>query len=167
MWANRTGFREKRLAAQERRDKREEKRQSLPWGKRQSGARSYVHVLKDLLDRLFSEFIRRRDQKARGYCPFHAIAAKPIQCCFHFFMRAKEAIRWDARNAAGSCDDCNVRYEHDSEFVKTVTAWYIAEHGQAAYDQLLADGNRIADFSVDDLEKKRDELKRGISGAWR
>lgn len=62
------------------------------------------------LDRLFSEYIRRRDADKQGVCwcvtcnrPFHW---KQIDCG-HFVQRDRIATRFDERNAASQCPSCN------------------------------------------------------------
>jgi hypothetical protein len=112
------------------------------------------------LDNLFSLHIRLRDKRLRGSCPFHeTFERKPIEQCFHFVTRSKHSVRWDERNAVGSCAGCNIRYEHDQTFVDTVFEWYKNEFGQEAWDTLKRDSNKIAKFSRIDLMEIRDRLR--------
>ena len=111
------------------------------------------------LDSLFSSYIRMRDKrKNSGRCTF---CFKPIACCFHFVTRAKHSVRWDDRNAVASCFGCNYRYEFDPHFA---IQWYIAKHGQEAYDILIYDGNRQAKFGIGDLEALKADLEKKLEG---
>lgn len=107
------------------------------------------------LDSAFSLKVRLRDKKVRGgLCVFDA-CPEPIACCFHFVTRAKHSLRWDFRNAVGSCFGHNLRYEYDPHFA---IQWYMKKHGKEAYEQLIFDGNKIAKFSNEDLEEKLREI---------
>lgn len=112
------------------------------------------------LDQLFSIYIRTRDKRAfGGRCPF--VCGNPIQCCFHFVTRAKHSLRWDDRNAVGSCVGCNYRFEFDPHFA---IQWYVEKFGQQAYDALICQGNKQARFSLDDLRAIKRRLDSAIEG---
>jgi hypothetical protein len=103
----------------------------------------------DRLDTLFSEYIRTRDKRRFGSCPFHLGSRKPIECCFHFITRSKYSVRWDERNAVGSCHACNYKMEFDPHpFIH----WYISTNGKEEYDRLYYSSHTIAKFSTADLE---------------
>jgi hypothetical protein len=116
-------------------------------------------TLVNQLDAVFALLIKNRDQKLRGRCPFHHMAVVPIEHCFHFITRAKHSVRWDKRNAVGSCAGCNLRYEHDHVFVDRVFSWYKETHGEEAWDTLKRDANRIAKRTRTDLIALRDSLR--------
>lgn len=110
------------------------------------------------LDGLFSTYIRTRDKRITGgMCTFDC--GQPIHCAFHFVTRAKYSLRWDERNAVGSCSGCNFRYEFDPHFA---VQWYLKNNGQEAYETLIRDGNRIAKFSLLDLESIHECLKKKL-----
>jgi hypothetical protein len=111
------------------------------------------------LDNLFSHYIRLRDKRAFGRCPF---CSGPIQCCFHFVTRSKHSVRWENRNAVGSCHGCNFKNEHDPHFA---ISWYIESYGLENYNQLVKDGNIIAKFSMDDLRGIKERIECDIAGA--
>lgn len=102
------------------------------------------------LDAAFSKRIKDRDMELRGRCPFHESFA-PIEHCFHFITRAKHSVRWDDRNACGSCAGCNIRYEFDQTFVDQVFSWYKMTHGEEAWETLKRDANIIVKRSRADL----------------
>lgn len=146
-------------AARLRKSRREAKGRLL-WRKERARSGSTRAALETALDREFSQIVRRRAEKRFGGCPFHMMRTRPITSCFHFVTRAKDALRWDFRNAAGSCDYCNVRFEADTAFVETVKAWYADTFGGLAWQELERDGNKLALFSVDELEGKLAELRK-------
>lgn len=111
------------------------------------------------LDALFSFRIRIRDKRLYGgICPL--CKSKPIECCFHFVTRAKHSLRWDERNAIGSCHGCNYRYEYDPHFA---IEWYQNTYGKDSYYDLIRDGNKIAKFSNEDLNNIKLELSKQIA----
>ena len=60
---------------------------------------------KDMLDKVFSIYIRIRDQRRFGNCVI--CGKRPIAVCFHFLPRGNTATRWEVDNACGSCAPCN------------------------------------------------------------
>ena len=83
------------------------------------------------LDRVFSEYIRRRDADTHGLCrcitcgkqaPWKEMDAG------HFFQRDRKATRWDERNVHAQCPHCN-RFRGGEQFA----------HGQAI-DRLYGNG---------------------------
>jgi len=104
------------------------------------------------LDSIYAFKIKTRDSLIRGRCPFHAdVIFRPIEHVFHFITRAKHSVRWDDRNAVGSCSRCNLLYEYDQTFVDQVLNWYKTEVGQGAWDQLVLDSHKIVKRSRSDL----------------
>ena len=107
--------------------------------------RSRKSLVKEL-DKVFSLFIRERDFKDIGGCH---LGCGPIECCSHLITRSKHSVRWDERNAYGSCMSSNFQHEFNPHIY---TSWYIKKHGLSAYEKLLLDSNKIAKFSNSDLE---------------
>ena len=62
----------------------------------------------DFLDKIFSEFIRRRAVKRSGGCErcLSPKEWKQLQAC-HFHGRARRSVRWDEDNAFGGCMGCH------------------------------------------------------------
>lgn len=104
------------------------------------------------LDKAFSLAVRAKCSK----CTF---CGGPVDHCFHYVTRAKYSVRWDERNATGSCAGCNYRYEFDPHFA---ISYFIAFHGLPAYEQLIRDGNIISKHSNEDLEKRLLELSPAL-----
>lgn len=110
-----------------------------------------------LLDRAFSAVVIARDKNLYDACPF--CSSRPIECAFHFFMRGKWTIRWDLRNAVGSCFECNGLYEADDDFVKYAQSWFVDRFGRPLWEDLERLGHRIAKFSLDEMESMLARLK--------
>lgn len=99
------------------------------------------------LDTEFSLMIR-----ARWPVCFFPGCGKPTKDCFHFFTRAKRSIRWDERNAVGSCKGHNILYEQDQSFIDDVRIWFVARFGQVVWDTLKIQGNIIVKWEPEDLQ---------------
>lgn len=109
-------------------------------------------------DKLFSKYIRERDKRAFGACPF--VCGGPIERAFHFVTRSKHSVRWNELNAVGSCSGCNYRYEFDPHFA---ILWYINRFGEPAYESLVASGNRQAKYSMDDLRAIKARIQASLN----
>lgn len=110
------------------------------------------------LDDAFSNLVRRKTiKKYGGRCPFCFI--NPVECVFHFITRSKYSIRWDERNAIGSCRACNFRNKFDPH---NFIVWYIKHNGVDSYIDLVKRGNKPADFSTTDLEDKYSEIEKRL-----
>ena len=98
------------------------------------------------LDRLFSEFIRKRAIQRVGGCercghPKYDIqkddgsifpAWKQLQCS-HYIGRQVKAVRYDEDNAAGLCGACHMYFEaHPDEH----EAFYVNRLGRDGFDML-------------------------------
>ena len=165
----------KQNAAKERKLKREEKAVRL-WGSRdktypinqpkarKSKPRKPRKVSRKSLvrkaDTAFSLHIR-----AKWPICFVPLCGKPTADCFHFFTRAKRSIRWDDRNAVGSCKGHNIIYEQDQAFIDDVRIWFVTRWGHQAWDTLKFDGNQIAKHSNDDLQTIIDDIGKRPVGA--
>jgi hypothetical protein len=78
--------------------------------------------LPDILDKVFSEYIRRRDSDGNGICRCITCGdAKPwnhgFMDCGHFISRAEKAVRYNEKNANAQCRRCNThkngrQFEH-------------------------------------------------------
>lgn len=100
-------------------------------------------------DKWFSILVRKiTDKEYGGVCPLCGI--RPIQCCFHFVTRSKHIVRWDLRNAIGSCIIDNYKMEFNPH---PYILWYIKKHGLEAYEQLINQSSKVANFSTGELKK--------------
>ena len=109
----------------------------------------------DTLDTLFSLYIRLRDKaEFKGMCVFGC--GRPIECCFHIVTRGKYSVRWDERNAVGSCMIDNYKMEFNPHPFIT---WYIKRVGVEAYEALVRDSNRIPKHTHEDLRQLAAEIR--------
>jgi len=87
------------------------------------------------LDKLFSEFVRKRAMKNAGGCErCHAgkSSYKSLQCS-HFHGRRKRSVRFDIDNACGICAGCHLFLgANPSEHVK----FFQERLGQQGFDWL-------------------------------
>lgn len=87
------------------------------------------------LDRLFSEFVRKRAIKLVGGCERCLTWKrdyKELQCS-HFFGRAQKSVRWDEDNACGLCFGCHQYFgSHPLEYVE----WFKQRLGVVKFDLL-------------------------------
>jgi hypothetical protein len=111
--------------------------------------------LRNALDKDFSLLVRAMDPVC-----FWPPCGKPSANCFHFFTRSKWSIRWDLRNATGSCAGHNILYEQDQAFIDDVRIWFVGKFGQDVWDTLKRDGNRLANFSNDELAAILDGIRQ-------
>ena len=62
------------------------------------------------LDKVFSEYIRRRDADDNGYvkcCTCPTVSHWKEMDCGHYYRRSFMSIRWDEMNAHDQCKNCN------------------------------------------------------------
>ena len=113
----------------------------------------------DPLDKLFSEFVRRRAFKFNGgceYCGKKVRRWEDLQCS-HFIGRRKRNTRYDTNNCVGICFSCHLYlgehpHYHDAFFRKRL--------GSEKFDQLILKGNLITKI---DREKIEAELKEKLN----
>ena len=98
---------------------------------------SFFKIKRDLADKLFSDFIRKRD----GKC-VRCGKGGTLQCS-HYWGRRMESVRFDPLNAEALCFTCHERWEHqkeiwiDNDMVMGEYAKYkVYKLGQRMYDGL-------------------------------
>ncbi len=123
--------------------------------------------LVNTIDRIFSEYIRRRDADRNGICrcitcgrPFDwkAIDAG------HFINRDRKGVRWNSKNVNAQCQSCN-RFHSGEQYAhgKAIDRKY----GPGTADQLRAlgqvRGTKIDRFwlevQIEEYKKKLKEIK--------
>ena len=104
-------------------------------------------------DRLFSLYIRTRDNWTCQRCgAYHAPPTKALHCS-HFKGRVKESTRFDPENCDALCYGC---HQHFTSYPDEHYAWQVKRKGQAAVDALVLRANGY---------KKRDDKMEAI--IWR
>ena len=111
-------------------------------------------TLKRKLDKVFSEWFRRRWADPNGIVACvtcgNNMHWKNIQCG-HFVSRSYLGTRWEPENCAPQCYACNyLRRGNYAEFAK----WIIGRYGQSILDDLIALKHRPVKFSRADLQAK-------------
>ena len=79
------------------------------------------------LDRVFSQYIRKRDE--RCVC---CGASENLQCG-HLFSRNSYSTRWNERNAFCQCAGCNYKHEFDAY---PLTNYFLSIFDKDEYDAL-------------------------------
>jgi len=110
----------------------------------------------DPLDKLFSEFIRRRAIKTAGGCERCLVQKYDIQKengdifpawkqlqCSHYHGRGIKSVRYDPDNAAGLCGACHLYLGSQPDEHKQFFINRLGEHG---YDMLLARKRQSAKY---------------------
>jgi hypothetical protein len=64
-------------------------------------------------DKVFSEYIRKRDNYVCFVCGKQGSEKDGVMQCGHLFTRADYTVRWDEMNAWCQCRGCNFRHEYD------------------------------------------------------
>lgn len=96
--------------------------------------RNPIKTLRNKLDRVFSEWIRRRDANDDGMGPCITCGRWAKLQCGHFIKRQHQAVRWNPWNAAGQCAYCNHRlHGNEGEFYVALVSVY----GQHKVDELM------------------------------
>ena len=114
---------------------------------------------KTKIDKVFHEYIRRRDaDNNTGYCnkPIHYTESD----AGHFISRGKLSTRYDARNVYSQCRKCN-RFEYGRQYE------YSLALGDQLSEELLIKSREIyklADYEwldvFNDYKEKLDDLKK-------
>ena len=100
----------------------------------------------DSLDKVYSEFVRKRALQRAGGCERCLTQKRDLQKdngqvypawkqlqTAHFIGRTRHAVRYDVDNAVGLCGACHTYFTgHPMEFVQ----WYIEKFGQETVDLL-------------------------------
>jgi hypothetical protein len=107
------------------------------------------------LDKLFSEWIRLRDEAGR--CRICEV--RPVEVCYHIIPRGAHSIRWSEDNAWGACGRCNSAEQQNRPHYKDLHRQIM---GDVAYAQLVARSREIADWTTEQLTTLRDVLKHQI-----
>ena len=113
------------------------------------------------LDKIFSEFIRRRKAVMDiATCVTCGIAKpwKEMQCG-HYISRGKFGTRWDEKNCHVQCYACNVMLHGN---YPKYARYLIGTYGINILDELELKGNSTPRFSVGELLLMVDEYKRKV-----
>ena len=114
------------------------------------------------LDKVFSQWVRRKDADHRGYVecwtcgkvlPWSRVDAG------HFQSRAKFSTRWDEMNVKPQCKGCNgFRSGEQFKFARKLDAVY----GQVTAEEIERISNQTRKYSVEELEALIDVYNRRL-----
>src|SRR5258708_36355016 len=116
------------------------------------GGKSTLKTRSDALDRVFSEFIRRKaaDQDGMVRC---VTCQKEMSWqkseAGHFWKRQHKNTRWDPRNSHPQCFRCNhMRGGAEAEY----SAFILDTYGQAGFNDLLYQHRQIKKWKREEIE---------------
>lgn len=114
------------------------------------------------LDKVFSQWVRRKDADHRGYVecwtcgkvlPWSRVDAG------HFQSRAKFSTRWDEMNVKPQCKGCNgFRSGEQFKFARKLDAVY----GEGTAEEIERISNQTRKYSVEELEALIDVYNRRL-----
>lgn len=108
-----------------------------------------IPSLRRKLDKVFSEFIRKRDANAQGMGRCITCNRSALLEAGHFIPRQHRATRWNERNCHGQCSYCN-RWQHGAQ-----AEYYLAlvkKYGQPTVDSLMRMKHQTVKFTRSDLQ---------------
>jgi 5-methylcytosine-specific restriction endonuclease McrA len=116
----------------------------------------------DALDRIFSEYIRRRDSDENGY-------GRCISCgkivhwkdadAGHFVNRAHMALRYDEKNVNLQCRSCN-RFDEGNSI--GYSEGLVRKYGPEVLDYLKIKKHNLCKFGKFEIDLLKKEYKRKI-----
>lgn len=103
-------------------------------------------TLEKKLDRIFSEYIRKRDTKngVGRCCSCGAFKAYDQLDCGHFINRKWRATRWDEQNCHAQCISCN---RFDEGNAAGYALYMVDTYGRERVDYIRAKSRETAKFS--------------------
>ncbi len=111
-------------------------------------------LLKDKLDRVFAEYIRKRDSEGTDYCLCVTCGIHlPVNQADvgHFVPRGYLGTRWDERNAHLQCQNCN-RYSAGN--IVSYESVIIKKYGVSVLEELHRESRRIIKLTELDYKNK-------------
>jgi len=106
------------------------------------------------LDKVFSEYIRKRDGNRCVTC---GSLERPT--CGHVFSRSSYSTRWDEQNAWCQCWGCNYKHEFDPY---PLTEYARKTLGQELYDEVHLRYNTPHKFKDFEIQEMIDKFKSMI-----
>lgn len=95
------------------------------------------------LDRLVSEYVRKRDKRCV------TCNATSGLTCSHLISRVSMPVRFNLQNCNAQCKSCNYLHEYRPE---RYTQWWINKYGLEAYENIVAKSKEIKHFTEEELE---------------
>ncbi len=120
-------------------------------------------TLKNKLDKVFSEFIRRRGASKNGTnrcCSCGAVKPWRELQCGHFVSRVYLATRWDETNCHPQCSACNVLRRGNAI---GYSAYLLDRYGTTIFDELETKSKQPTKLTRADLQRMIEETQRKIA----
>ena len=117
------------------------------------------------LDDLFSLAVRMEQKRKGPRCAFADFrkCGGLVECCFHFVRKSRSlALRYDFRNAVGSCIACNGYMEHNEGPFWT---WYALTFGVEQMVSIQAESHQPIYASRFWLDGQRAAIKERMVAA--
>lgn len=133
--------------------------------KRHTRKRKKLPTFKSLetkLDRVFSEYIRRRDADEGGTavcCSCGKLAFWRDLQCGHWIKRQHRSTRWDDRNCAAQCGGCNL---YKSGAMDEFAGYLLQKYGKETVEELLALKRKTVKHTRADLEEMIEHFTRKV-----
>lgn len=109
--------------------------------------------LEKKLDKVFSEYIRRRDadENENAYCVTCGRVShwRELQCG-HWVKRQHRSTRWEVTNAAAQCAGCNL---YKSGAMDEFAGYLLGRYGSETVEELLRKKKEVTKHTRQDLEE--------------
>ena len=124
--------------------------------KLQSRRKPSTASLRRKLDKVFSEFIRRRDCLPNGIGTCITCGKQRILQAGHFVPRQHRSTRWHPENVWGQCAACNCwGHGEQAEFYLAL----VRRLGQSKVDELMRLKRQTVKFNREDYETMLEKFK--------
>ena len=112
------------------------------------------------LDRIFSEYIRKKNANKKGFVKCYTCNKKKhfkdYMQCGHFISRRHYVIRWSVKNARPQCYGCNVMSQGQQyQFAINLNK----EYNYDIAKELLKKSKETVKYSISDLEEMVEKYK--------
>lgn len=115
-----------------------------------------MNIRRDSLDKLFSDYVRARDNYTCQRCgKYYEPPTRAIHCA-HIFSRRHKGTRCDPLNAVSLCHGCHVFFTGYPLYFQT---WVSERLGKQQYTLLMHRARKPTKFTKFDLEQIRNGLK--------
>lgn len=124
-----------------------------------------ISTLEKKLDRVFSEYIRKRDADEGG-------TALCVTCgrlmfwkegqCGHWIKRQHRSVRWDERNVGFQCPGCNL---FKSGAMDEFAGYLLERYGRETVQELLELKHQPKKFTRSDLEQMIQDYKARLGNS--
>ena len=115
------------------------------------------------LDKIFSEYIRRRDADENGYvkcCTCPTVSHWKEMDCGHWMLRGNKGTRFDERNCHAQCRTCNT---HEDGMYDEHSSYIMHKHGLNALSDLVYNARHESHFMQHEIDELVEIYKQKIN----